>query len=91
MQPADSYPYATIEELNSGISEIRRAPADHGSLVMIVRRPAIGEREVLEMGTLDLLEGLIGDTWRQRGSSKTPDGSANPNMQLNIMSTRAIG
>jgi hypothetical protein len=27
---------------------------------MIVRRPAIGEREVLEEGKLDLLDGLVG-------------------------------
>ena len=35
-------------------------------------------------------EGLVGDSWRTRGSSRTPDGSAHPNMQLNIMNARVI-
>ncbi|NOS70832.1 MAG: MOSC domain-containing protein, partial [Verrucomicrobia bacterium] len=41
-------------------------------------------------GRLDLLEGLVGDNWKERGSRSTPDGSANPEMQLNIMNARVI-
>jgi MOSC domain-containing protein YiiM len=39
---------------------------------------------------LDLAEGLVGDSWKERGSSRTPDGLANPEMQLNIMNARVI-
>jgi len=53
-----------------------------------VRRPQTDEREVLEEGELNLLEGLAGDSWRMRGSSRTPDGSSHPEMQLNIMNAR---
>jgi hypothetical protein len=56
---------------------------------MIVRRPEVGEREELEAGDLDVVEGLVGDTWRVRASRRTPDGTAHPDMQLNIMNTRA--
>ena len=57
---------------------------------MIVRRPGVGEREVVESGELDLAEGLVGDNWRLRGSRKTDDGKAHPDMQLNLMNSRVI-
>ena len=38
---------------------------------MIVRRPAIGAREMLEEGQLDRAVGLVGDTWHMRGSNRT--------------------
>ncbi|NNL67682.1 MAG: MOSC domain-containing protein [Myxococcales bacterium] len=77
------------EALEAGLDEIRRAPAERGRLEMIVRRPEAGTREVLAEGTLDPREGLVGDDWRRRGSRHTPDGSADPQMQLTVMSARA--
>ena len=44
----------------------------------------------MEEAELDLVEGLVGDNWRARGSSGTEDGSAHPEMQLTIMSSRVI-
>jgi hypothetical protein len=78
------------DELQAGLDEIRLSPAGKGTVELIVRRPAEGEREVLEEGTLDLHEGLVGDTWRVRGSSRTDDGSAHPDMQLTLMNARVI-
>ena len=46
--------HLTTEELEAGLDEIRRAPADDGTVELIVRRPAEGEREVLAEGVLDL-------------------------------------
>jgi hypothetical protein len=83
--------HATIEELETGLDHIRSSPADAGTVELIVRRPAEDEREVLEEGVLDLVEGLVGDVWRQRGSSRTPDGSANPEAQLTLMNARVAG
>ena len=80
----------TREELEAGLEEIRAAPKDDGVVQLIVRRPAVGGREVLEEGLLDRVHGLVGDNWETRGSSRTADGSAHPAMQLNIMSARAI-
>ena len=82
--------HLTWDELEAGLDTIREAPADDGVLELIVRRPAIGVREVLEVGELDLAQGLVGDTWHLRGSSRTADGSRHPDMQLNIMSSRAV-
>lgn len=78
----------TKQELEAGLDAIRRSPADVGTVELIVRRPAENEREVLEEGRLDLVEGLVGDMWRTRGSKRTADGSAHPEMQLTLMNAR---
>ena len=80
----------TMQELEAGLDDVRRSPKDRGVLQMIVRRPQTDVREVVEEGQLDLLEGLVGDDWRTRGSSRTPDGSAHPDMQLTLMNSRVI-
>jgi len=80
----------TAADLEAGLDEIRRSPRDEGILEMIVRRPRMGAREVLAEGELHPLEGLIGDNWSTRGSSRTADGSAHPDMQLNVMNSRVI-
>ena len=80
--------HLTMAELEAGLDTIRAAPKDEGVLQLIVRRPQIEQREVLEEGELDPLEGLVGDSWKLRGSSRTADGSPHPEMQLNIMNAR---
>ena len=81
--------HLTTEQLHAGLDEIRRAPKDEGVLRLIVRRPAVNQREVLDAGELNAAEGLLGDTWKHRRSSQTSDGSPHPEMQLNVMSSRA--
>jgi hypothetical protein len=80
----------TKAELEAGLDEILRAPKEQGVLELIVRRPRPGEREVLETGELDVRDGLVGDGWKDRGSSRSADGRAHPDMQLNIMSSRVV-
>ncbi|MGG5258979.1 hypothetical protein [Phycicoccus avicenniae] len=83
--------HRTLEELAAFLPELLAAsPRDVGSLELLVRRTAPGEREVLVEGVLDLDDGLVGDGWRARGSSRTADGSAHPDMQLNIMNARLV-
>lgn len=80
--------YAGAEELEAGLDHIRRAPGSEGTVELVVRRPARDEREVLDEGVLDPDEGLVGDCWRTRGSSSTPDGSSHPDRQLTLMNAR---
>jgi hypothetical protein len=75
-------------ELDEGLAEVRRSPADNGRVELIVRRPGVDEREILEEGTLDAGLGLVGDTWNVRGSSRTRTGDAHPDMQLNVINAR---
>jgi hypothetical protein len=81
--------HLTALELEAGLDHIRQAPRDLGTLELIVRRPAENEREVLDHGVLDLTVGLVGDTWRSRGSRHTADGRASPDCQINMMNVRA--
>jgi hypothetical protein len=76
--------HVTPKELRAGLEHIRSAPVDHGTLELIVRRPAENEREVLDEGKLDLQVGLVGDRWHL-GSSPTNDA------QLTLMNARLAG
>ena len=80
--------HRTAEELTAGLDQIRQSPATAGRIELIVRRPVENEREVLDEGILDLEVGLVGDAWKARGSSRTPDGYANPLTQLTLMNAR---
>jgi MOSC domain-containing protein YiiM len=76
------------ERLEAGLGRIREAPQDSGRIVLIVRRPAVGQRDLPAEAMLDQDTGLDGDNWLARGSSSTPDGSAHPNRQITVMSAR---
>ena len=79
-----------MSELEARLDEVIRSPKDKGVLEMIVRRPAVGAREILEEGQLDLVDGLVGDTWRRRTSRRTADGTPHPDMQLNLINSRLV-
>lgn len=70
------------------LAKVLESPADLGTLELIVRRPTVDAREVIDDGELALDVGLVGDNWLARGSSSRADRSANPNAQLNIMNWR---
>jgi hypothetical protein len=79
-----------MPELEAALDHICDAPRDGGILEMIVRRPIIGQREVVPEGELDPAVGLVGDNWSRRGSRRSVDGGPHPEMQLNIMSSRVV-
>jgi len=89
-QTATDIRHLTTDELLAGLDEIRRSPKDDGVLALIVRRPQVNVREVLERGELDPVQGLVGDSWSRRGSSRSIDGGPHPLMQLNVMNARAV-
>ncbi len=78
------------QELEDGLDHIFESPKDEGVLELIVRRPDVDQREILEEGHLDTQHGLVGDNWLAKGNRHTADGSADPEMQLNIMSARVV-
>lgn len=82
--------HLTTAQLEAALAVLTAAPKDAGRLDVIVRRPAVDRREVLEEGVLDTEEGLVGDSWRARPSSRMPDRSPHPDMQINIMASRVI-
>ena len=76
------------ERLEAGLDHVRESPRDHGRLVLVVRRPEIGERDLPREAVLDLVTGVVGDNWLIRGSSSTPDGSAHPDKQVTVINAR---
>ena len=82
--------FRTTDQLQAGLAEVECSPIDNGTLELIVRRPTVDEREVLDEAALGTTEGLVGDSWNQRGSSRTDDGGPHPYMQLTIINSRFL-
>lgn len=82
--------HPTLADLDAGLDHLRASPTDRGTVDLVVRRPDIDEREVLDEGELVVGEGLAGDNYLARGSSATDDGSAHPEAQINVMNSRAV-
>jgi hypothetical protein len=77
-------------DFESVIDVIDASPSDGGVVEMVVARPSTDERRVLDEGRFTPRDGLVGDGWRARGSSRTDDGSAHPQMQVAIINRRLL-
>ncbi len=82
--------HLTTEQLEAGLGHVRASPADNGTLELIVQRPEVEARVVLDEAELNQAEGLAGDNWNQRASKRTEDGGPHPDMQLNLMNSRIL-
>jgi hypothetical protein len=80
----------TLEDLWTKLEHIQQSPKDSGQVELIVRRPAVEEREIITQGRLLPASGLEGDNWRERGSTSMTDGSANPEAEITLMNSRVI-
>ncbi len=59
----------TATDLTARLDHLREAPTEVGTLALVVRRPAARERELLDEGVLDEVDGLVGDNWLSRATS----------------------
>ena len=82
--------HLTTDEIEANIADVLASPDHVGTLEMIVRRPAVNAREVVESGFLSIENGLVGDNWLSRGSARTDNGLGHPEMQLNLMNWRFV-
>ena len=82
--------HASAAQLSAGLEQVLDAPREVGRVELIVCRPGVEERTILVEGDLDAREGLVGDNWLARGSTRTEDGRADPAAQLTVMGARAI-
>jgi hypothetical protein len=76
------------ERLMAGLGRVRGSPHDGGRVVLVVRRPAVGGRELPDQVLLDQVAGVAGDNWLARGNASTRDGSADPQRQVTVMNAR---
>jgi MOSC domain-containing protein YiiM len=80
----------TDRDFEPFLASVEAAPRRAGRLELIVRLPAVDEREILSEAALDAVIGLVGDGWHERGSSRTLDGGPNPESQVTLISTRVL-
>src|ERR1700686_581528 len=82
--------HRTLAELEARLDHVRQSPPDMGRFELLVGRPDVGGRAVVNEGRLDRVHGFVGDNWSVRGSSSKPDQSSDPNKQITIMNARVI-
>lgn len=82
--------FASKEELQDSVAQLRASPRDSGTVELIVCRPAKGERRELAVGELDPALGLVGDNWLARAQARSKGAALLPDNQLNLMNARAI-
>ena len=80
----------TLDEFTDHLTTLRAAPRDVGTLSMIVRRPAVGAREVLDVGELDVELGLVGDNWLERTTSYARERGTHLKAQLTVTSAPMV-
>jgi len=80
----------TSAELAAQMEHLRAAPAEIGTLDLVVRRPVNAEREVLDEGVLDEAGGLVGDNWLARATSRAVAEGRHLKAQVTVMSSRMI-
>lgn len=83
--------HRTTAWLNEQVDHLRAAPGETGTLDLVVRRPADGEREILEAGVLDEDGGLVGDNWLDRATRRAIADGRHLEAMINVMSARMVG
>jgi hypothetical protein len=78
----------TAAELDAALDDLRAAPADEGTLTLVVRRPEEGVRELLTEGVLDETAGLVGDNWLSRATSRAVAEGRHLDAMITVMSSR---
>lgn len=77
----------SLDQLEANLTGLGASPTGRGSVVMIVRRPQTGEREIVDHAELSVEDGLVGDNWRTREYEL---GSPDPDAQVTLMNSRVI-
>lgn len=83
--------HATRTDLQAALPFIGEAPKNAASVALIVVRPDHGLRETPELVRISAVNGVEGDHWSRGCWLKTEAGAPHPDVQINLMSTRAAG
>jgi MOSC domain-containing protein YiiM len=75
--------HVTTAELEAGLDFIRQSPKTEGTLTLIIVRPEVDQRLVLQECEMSTEQGVHGDNWLRKGR---PDA----NGQVLLMNARAI-
>ena len=77
-------------EIEAGLPHVQSSPKDGGILEMIVIRPAVEQRRVLETCEVSAGRGVHGDRWSDGCWLSLPDGKPHPDVQVSLINARLI-
>ena len=77
-----------LPELEAAFEHLTSAPADNAKIEQIVFREDYGKRDFRQSIEVTREYGIIGERWTKAPWSKLPDGSADPRIQVAILSPR---
>ncbi|MDH4277164.1 MAG: MOSC domain-containing protein [Acidimicrobiia bacterium] len=78
------------QQLADGLDHIQDSPSNAGLIEMLVLRPGVDERTVVDRAEFAVGAGLVGDNYVARGSDRTEDGQAHHEAQVTIMNSRVL-
>ena len=82
--------HLNTDELEAGLEEALTSPTNKGIVELIVSRPDVGQRKVLQSAEFSTEVGLVGDNWSKKPYSKSPDGGPHPEMQVTMINRRVL-
>jgi hypothetical protein len=77
-------------DLEAALDHLRAAPADEGTVTLVVRRPERFEREVLAEAVIDADDGLVGDNWLSRATSRAIAEGRHRDAMVTVMGSRMV-
>lgn len=83
--------HLTTDQITEQIAALTPAPTDNGSVASLLIRPETDRREIVDQVHVTPGEGIAGDNYIARGSSRTPDGKAHPEAQICMMNSNVLG
>jgi hypothetical protein len=88
--PTLARPHPSTAFLTDHLDHLRAAPSQIGSVELVTRRPGVGEREILDEGVLDEVDGMVGDNWLARATSRAIEADRHWDAQVTVMSHRMV-
>ena len=83
--------HLTTEQLTERMAGLAAMPTDNGSVAALVLRPETDAREIVDSLHVVPGQGIVGDNYVARGSSRTPDGKAHPEAKICMMNWGILG
>ena len=84
-------PVRSTADLESALDHLRASPPGAGTVTLLVRRPERLTRELLDEAVLDEVDGLVGDNWLSRATSRAVAAGRHLDAQVTVMNSRMVG
>lgn len=79
--------FMSMDELESKFPTLDASPKDIGTIELIVCRPILNERKILQEAEITIAEGLAGDYWKD----KYAEGKESTKTQITLVNSRLMG